>query len=202
VFFNVARMLSFGDRLDRLNLQEYAVSTSHAYMSTLESSHHQPSTRMILATISGVIAVLVVMWLVAGFKTGWEKMIRLDCGGNLRELSVPLREYAAAHNGHFPSTWGELNFVRDEANWAKLLCCPDVGHQVGTWAQVDLWSDYRLLPERSTNDSPYRILAVEPLSNHRAAGANVLFVDGSIQWWPESRLMGSAVGITTSTATK
>jgi len=140
--------------------------------------------------------------LVWGFNMARERMVRLDCEHNLKELSVPLREYAAAHNGNFPSTWVELNFVGDEANWAKLLCCPAAGHGVGTWAQVDLWSDYRVLSGRNTNDSPDRILAVEPLSNHGAAGANVLFVDGRTQWWPVSRFLGSAVWITTNNATR
>lgn len=149
---------------------------------------------MILAAMAGVIGVLVVIWLVSRFNAGWEGMVRLDCQNNLTELIVPLREYAAVHNGHFPSTWVELNFAGDEANWAKLLRCPDAGHEVGTWAQVDLWADYRLLPGRSTNDSPDRILALEPLGNHRAAGANVLFVDGRTQWLPAARLLGLPSG--------
>jgi prepilin-type processing-associated H-X9-DG protein len=157
---------------------------------------------MILATVGIIISVLVVIWLMRGLSTAWEKMVRLDCQGNLRELSGPLHEYAAEHKGRFPSTWSKLNFVGDEANWAKLLRCPDTRHEIGTWAEVDSWADYRLLPGRSKNDSRDAILAVEPLSNHKAAGANVLFVDGSTQWWPASRFLGTSVGIVTKDATR
>jgi prepilin-type processing-associated H-X9-DG protein len=55
-----------------------------------------------------------------------------------------------------------------------------------------LWADYRLLPGRTTNDPPDRVLAVEPLANHGSSGANVLFVDGSCEWWPVSRFLGPA----------
>jgi prepilin-type processing-associated H-X9-DG protein len=157
---------------------------------------------MILAAIAAIIAVVVVVMLVSAYRAAWGKMVRLDCQSNLRQIGLRCREYAVVQDGHFPSTWVELNLVGDDANWAKLLRCPLTGHEVGIWAQVDLWADYRLLPGRSTNDPPDRILALEPLANHGSAGANVLFVDGGTQWWPASRLLGAAVGIVTNNATK
>jgi prepilin-type processing-associated H-X9-DG protein len=167
-----------------------------------EDSPPRPSHWFIFAAVAVVVAVIVVAMLVSATLAAWEKMVRLDCMTNLREISVPCREYAAKHDGHFPSTWGELNFVGDDANWAKLLHCPETGHAVGIWSQVDLWSDYRLLPGRSTNDLPETILALEPLANHKAAGANVLFVDGSTAWWPASRLLGAPVGTGTNNLSK
>jgi len=129
--------------------------------------------------------------LVPAVKSAWEKMLRLDCNYALREIGFLCREHAAAHGGHFPNTWAELNVPdEDETNLVKLLRCPSTGHEVGAWSQIDLWSDYRLLPGRTTNDPPNRILAIEPLANHQSAGANVLFVDGSTQWWPAARVLG------------
>jgi hypothetical protein len=168
-------------------------------------SRHCPSRRRIWAAIAGIIAIGVVIGVVvvllSGYKA-WGKMVRLDCQNNLRQIGLRCREYAAEHDGHFPSTWVELNLVGEDANWAKLLRCPATDHEVGIWTQVDLWTDYRLLPGRSTNDPPDRILALEPLGNHGSVGANVLFVDGGTQWWPVSRLLGPAVGIATNNATK
>jgi len=162
------------------------------------TSHRRPIGRIILATIAGIILVGGVMVLPA-VHSAWGRMVRLDCECNLRQLGLRCREYAAEHNGHFPSAWVELNFVGDDTNWAKLLRCPQTDHEIGAWTQVDLWADYRLLPGRTTNDPPDRILALEPLGNHGSAGANVLFVDGATQWWPLSRLLGPSVQSSTGT---
>lgn len=137
-----------------------------------------------------IIAVVAIMFLQA-FHKAWARMLRLDCESNLRQIGLDCRVYAAEHDGHFPSTWLDLKSVGEEANLARCLRCPQTGHEVGTWEHVDLWADYRLLPGRSTNDPSDRILALEPLNNHGSAGANVLFVDGSTQWWPQARLLGT-----------
>jgi prepilin-type processing-associated H-X9-DG protein len=169
--------------------------------SASKASSPWPSPLKILAAVTVIFAVGVAI-VVSGYKKAWEKMLRLDCQSNLRQISLRCREYAAEHDGRFPSTWVELNLVGDDANWAKLLRCPSTRHEIGIWTQVDLWSDYRLLPGRTTNDPPGRILALEPLGNHGSAGANVLFVDGGTQWWPVSRLLGTASEIAANNATK
>ena len=158
-----------------------------------------------LPTIIGIIAVAFLLVLLVGcpaWEKAWGKLVRLDCLTNLKNIGVVCREYADEHGGHFPSTWVELNLTGEKANWAKLFRCPSTRHEVGMWPQVDLWSDYRLLPGRTTNDPPDRILALEPLANHGSDGANVLFVDGSTQWWPALRLLGSADGMSTNIVLK
>ena len=141
-----------------------------------------------IVAVGGLVVAAVVLPAVS---QAYKKFIRIGCVHNLVQLGLRCREYAAAHEGHFPSTWVDLNFVGEDANWAKVLRCPSTRHEIGVWTQVDLWSDYRLLPGRSTNDPGDRILAIEPLGNHGSSGANVLFVDGSCQWWPVSRLLHS-----------
>jgi len=153
----------------------------------------QPSARRILAVIAGIIGLVVVVVFILGYRAAWDNLAIVDCRHNLRQVSVPLREYAETNNGHFPSTWVELNFVGEYTNWAKALHCPRAGHNIGKWTQVDLWADYRLIPGRTTNNSADTILAIEPLSNHGATGANVLFVDGSTQWWSASRVLDDSV---------
>jgi hypothetical protein len=136
----------------------------------------------VLGLILSVLVVCVIIFALV-MRQGLKALARTDCGYNLRQISLPCREYAAGHDGKFPSTWAELNLVGENSNWAKLFRCPSTGHEVGTWTQVDLWSDYRLIPGRSTNDPPGTILAVEPLANHGSTGAHVLLVDGSTAWW-------------------
>jgi prepilin-type processing-associated H-X9-DG protein len=164
---------------------------------TLKTHGKRSSLRFFLVVLA-VIIVVGAIRLVSDFDLAWEKMVRLDCQGNLRELGIPCFEYAAKHDGHFPSTWSELNFVGADANWSKLLRCPSTHHETGTLAKVDLWADYRLLPGRSTNDVPNTILALEPLANHKSIGANVLFVDGSTAWWPAARLLGNSTNLSIS----
>jgi prepilin-type processing-associated H-X9-DG protein len=172
---------------------------------TSEGNDIQPAKQAIWPFILGAVAIVgavVGVNLYNGWTTAWEKMVRLDCLNNLRQISVPCREYAAQHDGHFPSSWVELNLVGEDAGWAKLLHCPESHHEVGIWSQVDLWSDYRLLPGRSTNDPANTILALEPLTNHGGMGANVLYVDGSTQWLPAARLLGLNIGMATNSAAK
>jgi prepilin-type processing-associated H-X9-DG protein len=165
----------------------------------------RPSTRRKVWTIIAIIAAIasiVVMWLVVALVSGFKALARVDCEFNLRQIGLPCREYAESHAGHFPSTWVQLNFVGEDANWAKLLRCPRTHHEIGDWTNVDLWADYRLLPGRTTNDPPDTVLALEPLINHESIGANVLFVDGSTQWWPAARVLGTVGGVVTNGASK
>ena len=165
-----------------------------------EGSSPQFPLRRILVLSACAIVVIVVVMFISSIGPAWEKLARVDCETSLSLLGLPLREYAAAHNGHFPSTWVELNFTGDDTNIVKLLRCPSTRHDIGIWSQVDLWADYHLIPGRSTNDPPNTILALEPLANHRSAGANVLFVDGTTQWWPASRVLGVSVEAGTNNA--
>ena len=169
--------------------------------STSKSGFHWPSPLRIWVIVAVIFAVCVIVAVFA-YKAAWEKMLRLDCQSNLKQIGLLCREYAAEHDGRFPSTWVELNLVKDDANLVRLFRCPSTHHEIGIWTQVDLWSDYRLLPGRTTNNSPDRILALESLGNHGSIGANVLFVDGRTQWWPVSRLLGTASEIATNNVTK
>ena len=157
--------------------------------------------RIVIKLVSGVVLVVVIM-MASAYNKAWEKMLRLDCLNNLRQLGLICREYAATHNGKFPSTWVELNFVGEYTNCAKLLCCPSTHHEVGIWTRVDAWANYRLLPDRSTNDTPDQILAIEPLGNHGSAGANVLFVDGGTAWWSARRVLEVTAETTANSVTK
>ncbi len=156
------------------------------------------SWKILTPMIIGLILVCGVS-LLRAVHTAWGKMLRLDCGYNLHELALACREYAAEHGGRYPSRWVDLNFTGENSNWAKLLRCPQTYHDIGTWTQVDLWADYRLIPGRSTSDAPTTILALEPLGNHASAGANVLFVDGATAWWPQSRLLGATKSVSAGT---
>lgn len=139
-----------------------------------------------------LIGIVCVVMVISAFNKGWEKMLRLGCNCNLRQIGIYCREYAATNQGRMPSSWSDLSLDEKGTNWGKLFCCPSVRphHGPGRWSQADLWSDYRLFAGRTTNDSQDRILAIESPGNHHGVGVNVLFVDGSTEWFPISRVLG------------
>ena len=133
-------------------------------------SSQGPSLRKVLAVIACFAFVIFAVMLMSSCRTAWERMLRLDCQSNLRQLGISCREFAATNNGRFPSTWVELNYVGENTNWAKLLHCPTAGHDIGKWTQVDLWTDYRLLPDEPRTILPIRFL---PLSRSAIMGWTV-----------------------------
>ena len=141
----------------------------------------------------GIIVVAAPILYVAAVTLGLKAHLKEDCGMQLRNVGVRCREHAAQHGGQFPAKWSDLKWDDmdgiENTTWNRQFICPTVGHGVGNWTQIDLWSDYRLIPGRTTNDPPDTVLAIEPLSNHET-GANVLFVDGSSAWWPTAKVIG------------
>ena len=127
------------------------------------------------------LLAVVVINVVAAFSRAWEKMTQMDCQTGLSHLGLLCYAYADHNGGSFPSRWSDLATV-DYATNAQYFC-PSAGHTAGKWASVDLWADYRLVPNLRTSAPPDTVLAIEPLANHHGEGANVLFTDGRVQWW-------------------
>jgi prepilin-type processing-associated H-X9-DG protein len=144
----------------------------------------------------GICVIVAPMLYLAAVMIAMKAHLKEDCGRSLNaNLGVRLREHAEKHDGRFPNRWSELEWDDmggiTNTTWDRLFACPTVGHGAGDWKQVDFWTDYRLIPGRTTNDWPYAILAIEPLSNHKT-GANVLFVDGSSTWLTAAQVLGKA----------
>jgi len=147
---------------------------------------------VVAAPVLYVVAVMIAM----------KAHLKDDCRMlHLRNIGVRCREHAVKYNGQFPGKWSELEWDDmggiTNSTWGRQFVCPTVGHGAGDWKLVDFWSDYRLIPGRTTNDSPDTVLAIEPLSNHET-GANVLFVDGSLAWWPAAKIIGQKLTSTNS----
>mgnify|MGYP000889433499 CR=1 FL=1 len=149
------------------------------------------TARAILIAVAIVTLALPFLY-VGAVTVGLRAHMDYDCRLQLRNLGVALREHAEVHGGHMPNRWSEMTWVGiedvEKTSWPRLFVCPAVGHEPGTWSQVDLWSDYHLIPGCTTNDPAGTVLAIEPLSNHKK-GVNVLFVNGSTAWWPASNLL-------------
>ena len=122
-------------------------------------------------------------------------IMRQECEISLNHnIGLRCRQYAMEHGGRFPNLWADLGPLEPGSNWPVVFRCPATDHAVGQWDRLDIWSDYRLLPGRTTNDPPKTLLVIEPLANHSGKGANVLFVDGSTVWWSASRVLSNLPG--------
>ena len=144
-----------------------------------------------LPIIAGIV-LLCGIAVVAGYRSMIKGIMRQECGISLNHnIGVRCREYARDHDGRFPNTWADLGPLEKGSTWDRVFRCPSTDHDPGAWERLDLWSDYHLLPGRTTNDPPHTILVIEPLSNHSGQGANVLFVDGSTTWWTASQVLSN-----------
>ena len=161
-------------------------------MAELETTKRSNRTVKVFIAFGIVVVVAPVLY-IAAVTLGLRSHLKHDCGMQLRNIGERCWEHAEKHGGQFPSKWSELEWDDmdgiENTTWDRQFVCPTVGHGVGRWKQVDLWSDYRLVPGRTTNDATGTVLAIEPLSNH-GTGANVLFVDGSSVWWPVDKVVG------------
>jgi prepilin-type processing-associated H-X9-DG protein len=160
-------------------------------MTNLETKSAPSWVTIVLITIAVLVVILPALY-VAAAMLALKAHTKDDCGMQLRNIGMRCRMHAMEHNGQFPSKWSELEWDDMEGientSWDRQFVCPTAGHGVSDWKQVDQWADYRLIPGRTTNDSPDAVLAIEPLDNHKT-GANVLFVDGSSAWWPAARVI-------------
>lgn len=92
--------------------------------------------------------------------------------------------YAMDHDKKFPPSFLALT---NYACNAKLFICPHSKHTAGAIDTVDAWSDYVIVTNLSEESKQGFVLAYCKPGNHRdKKGINVLFVDGSVQWVPES----------------
>lgn len=155
-------------------------------MAELEAQAGLSLTAKIFIAV-GIIAVAAPVLYVIAVMFALKAHLKEDCGRSLRvNLGLRLREHAAKHVGRFPNKWSELKWDDmggiTNTTWPHVFVCPTVGHEPGNWKNVDLWCDYILIPGCSTNDTSEKVLAIEPLANHKT-GVNVLFADGSSAWW-------------------
>lgn len=170
------------------------LSSRHEFLNGMPEQEPQAGLRLTakIFIAIGITVVAAPVLYIAAVMIGLKAHLKDDCRMMLaRNLGVECRVYAAKHDGQFPTKWSDLEWDEMDGitNMTWVFACPTDGHGPGNAKQVDLWSDYRLIPGRTTNDSPDTVLAIEPLSNHET-GANVLFVDGSSQWWPAKRVLG------------
>jgi len=100
---------------------------------------------------------------------------RTTCAANVQGLGLVLLNYAAENDGAFPAD--PASVLANAGVSPKSLECPS----------TDMLSNYRYVPGWSTNDRPDRPIIYEPIENHGGEGGSVLFIDGHVEFVPQSR---------------
>jgi len=132
-------------------------------------------------TIGELLIVFAVVLVIAALmfplvRYNYQKMERIACANNLREVGLALYIYAKDHNGRFPPT---LKVLYDQQYLAdkKLMDCP-AGKAIGTPEDPD----YLYTAGLSVDDpSLYGIMEDKP-GNHPVGGRNVLYVSSEVVW--------------------
>ena len=130
-------------------------------------------------TIIELVFVAVIFLIMTAVLAPFVKMAHqrahiVNCGNNLRKISLGLHRYAADHNGSFPASLMDLypDYVEDE----KTFNCP-ANKTLGT-KNVPNYAYITGLDE----SSPLKAVIVQDQDgNHKRRGKNILRINGSVE---------------------
>ena len=145
-----------------------------------------------LVTVFAIIAILAAI-LFPVFAKAREKARQSSCMGNLLNVGVALRMYAADHWGFLPPTDNDLTPVLNPRYLpeAAALTCPSLrGNEVFDYPPQ---SPEKMLAKRpgfdyvyrgglADDDAPNQGVAADRLRDLHNGGANALFLDGHGKW--------------------
>lgn len=130
---------------------------------------------MVIAVFLVMISVLAPFVRMAKIRAN-----RITCVNNLRQISLALHSYAAAHNDAFPQNLGELypDYIDDE----KVFDCP-ASKMTGTKEKPD----YEYMQGLTEASSPKEVIVQDVSGNHKKFGKNILRINGSVEWVRRAR---------------
>ena len=115
-----------------------------------------------------------------------ERLPRIDCANNLKQVGLGLKMWAGDHGEVYP------NKV-EECSRAALLICPSSGSELVfplILDNVGAWMDYTYVPGLPESVPPDTVLMYCPAKNHKGDGGNVLFADGHVSWFNTQKHCG------------
>ncbi len=155
------------------------------------------------ADVLCTLAVIGLMYaLVMGYATRAVTHTRTAaCAHNMHEIGVALRAYALDYGGAFPAQQCGLEALWDKYAADKgILVCPQVEVLAKTQkddvppsrvaGRTDLLVDYVYRGGLYGDDLPSLPVAMDYLARQHQGGANVLYLDGHVQWraFPETHI--------------
>jgi len=139
--------------------------------------------RRVLFGLAGllVLAAAVLYFLLPAIACSRERLPRIKCANNLKQLGLGMKIYATDHDESFPSKLVDIrNYMADQAS---LFVCPASGNKSGPIETVDEWTDYVYIVGLSETNAPSEIVMYCPSENHGGDGANIFFADGHVEWF-------------------
>ena len=166
-----------------------AVICGHLAQSTINKSEGTigGSGLAIGGLVTGYIGTVFTTITILGFLAGLllpsffmarERAQRTQCMNNMKQIGLVCKMYALDHDSKYPSKFSELEAAGTPV---LLFKCPTTDTVIGSFVSVDQWSDYLLVPNKSSNDSASDVLAFSKPECY-SSGGNILLVDGSVQW--------------------
>ena len=131
-------------------------------------------------TLVEFIVVITIYALFTVALTPFVRMIKeraslINCGNNLRRISLGLHLYAADHDEAFPQNLGAL--YPDYVKEIKIFDCPATA-AVGTPEDPE----YKYQAGLNESSSPKEIIVEDLDGNHKKAGRNILRINGLVEY--------------------
>jgi prepilin-type processing-associated H-X9-DG protein len=149
-----------------------------------------PWTRIVKALSPLLLLILAVLVILPFTGRPREGAQRIKCASNLRQIGQGIQSYANLHNHQFPKDFGTLLATGDLT--AEVFICPDSNDTPAAGATTQAVMTDFAKPGRCSylyfgagmhdTDNPQTVVAAEPLANHKSVGANVLFLDGHVEF--------------------
>lgn len=122
-----------------------------------------------LVIIIGALSFCIYAW-----RNGWEKMSRMGCQSNVKQILICLHMYAEKNGGWFPDKAGDegikMLYAQDYLNANSNTFCPSVSSEEKS-IDYDYIAGYRIDSDKSTG------IILDKETNHKDYG-NIGFVDG------------------------
>lgn len=105
-----------------------------------------------------------------------EKARQAHCMSNLRQIAMATKAYQVDHSNGWPQSFLDLtNFARNP----KVFRCISTGQKPGALTNVQEWTDYVFCSPPVENG----VLAYCVPEHHKDQGGNIVFADGSVQFF-------------------
>lgn len=126
-----------------------------------------------------ILASVAWVWL-SGVARTRDPYVDCSCASRLKRLWIAVDMWRDDHGGAYPSNWHAIgSYIGSNSN---LLVCPNGRSLPGAMLTADEWSDYHLAPQPRSHLGSRAVAAYCNPANHDGSGANVVFLDGRVEW--------------------
>jgi len=134
------------------------------------------SKGMRLACGCVLLLILLGLFLPSTRPDKYEIARRIQCKFSLLQIGQATKIFQEEHSNSFPTSILDLTNTLPDP---RLFICASTRHKPGAFSNILVWTDYVFQFPPSDNE----VLAYCRPGNHKRAGGNILFADGTVQWF-------------------